>query len=183
MAAKKSKTAAPKAAKIDPNSVHATPEEEKAVRDGDAKADNNRPAARPGLATPETTRLRAIQVEEESVPAGDPSKAKIVDVTAANQKVKGFRAVEVVATRYGHYGLKRRRPGEIFTLGVVGNGYLPSWVKLANKEDKDPEVSRSRQVERNSTGEEIRADVERDAGTEVPTYLGGTQRLPSNEVI
>lgn len=166
------------AEKIDPLAVPATQAEQQAVRDGDAKADNKRPAARPAGAA-----ATAVASDEERVPARDTSLATIVDITDANRGKKGFRAVTVVATRQGHYGLKRRRPGEVFQMGVIGDGYLPSWVKLANKEDKDPEVSRSRQVERNSTGEEIRADVERDAGTEVPTYLGGNQRLPSNEVI
>lgn len=182
MAAKKKAAAKTAAPKVDPASIPASEEEMDAVRFEGAKGED-RPAARPTATAPTTRRLVAVEVEEEVSSPSDTARVKVVEVNAANAKLKGFRVITVVATRHGHYGLKRQRPGEVFQMGVVGKGYLPSWVKLANSEDQDPEVSRSRQVERNSTGEEIRADVERDAGTEVPTYLGGTQRLPSNEVI
>lgn len=170
-----SATKAVRAQPEDPNAIPATAEEVHDVRTGKAKPDNTKPLPRPRTGAPETfAPARTVRAVESDT--SEDVAARVVDITDANRKLKGFRVVEVVATRMGHYGLKRLRAGSVFTMGLVGDGYLPSWVKLANAEDKDPEVSRSRQVSSNSTGQEIRDDVARDAGTEVPTYLGGNQR-------
>lgn len=166
------KNAAVRTPAADPDAIPATPAEMQAVRDGEAKPDNNRPAARAGASAP----LVAVP-EGELVSASDPAKAQVVDIIVDKAKrPKGYREVEVVATRLGYYRHKRQRAGSVFTMALVGPGFLPSWVKKAKGEDEEPEVARSRQVTRGSTGDEIIADVTRDAGTEVPTYLGGNQR-------
>lgn len=147
-----------------------------AVRRGDAKPDNKLAAPRP-----DSLGIPLVPLRDEDGNVIPSPNATVVDITARTRKIKGFRQVDVVATRMGYYGLRRRRAGEVFPMGLVGDGYLPSWVRVADNEDKDPEVSRSRQVVRNSTAQEIIDDVEEDAGTEVPTYLGGNQRRPTNQ--
>lgn len=157
----------------------ASAEDAEAIRSGEVAAPTPKTTGpRPGSAAPTVPGS-----DEERVPAKDEAFAAIVPITEENRAKKGFRVVTVVALLPGHDGLKRQRAGAVFNLGVLGKGLLPSWVALANANDKDGEVARSRQVSRTSTGEEIRADVERDAGTEVPTYLGGTQRQNDSHVI
>lgn len=157
---------------IDPASIPATRTEVEAVRAGKAKPDNKKPLPRPRVLSPRATILN---------PDETPANAEVVDlISDERRRPKGYREETVVATRMGYYGNKRRRHGEVFTMAFVGDGYLPSWVKVANEEDQDPEVSRSRQVIANSTGQEIRDDARRDAGTEVPTSLGGNQRRPTD---
>lgn len=161
---------------VDPRAIPATASEFEAARRGKEKPDSKQPAPRPrDLGFP----LTAPAAERPAVVS--PS-AEVVDVISDERRQpKGYREETVVATRMGYYGLKRRRAGEVFVMAFASAGYLPSWVRLADKEDKDPEVARSRQVVANSTGQEIRDDVSRDAGTEVPTYLGGNQRRPTNQ--
>lgn len=169
---------APPERKVDPDSVPASAEEQEKVRQGDAKADKSKSAPIPATRAP-----TAPAPTEERVATADPSLAKVVDITAENKKLKGYREEEVVATRLGHYDQKRRRPGEVFTMGLVGEGYLPSWVRKANEADTAPGVAQSRQVGRTSSSQEIMDDARADSGTEVPLSLGGGQRrnvIPGN---
>lgn len=155
----------------------ATQAEAQAVRDGEADADSNTTAP-----SPATTAPFAFVPDGKRVPTRDESLAPVVppfEPTRTNsQPPKDYEEKEVVALRMGYYNERRIREGEVFTIAIAGNGFLPSWVALANAEDKDPVVSRSRHVVANSTGQEIRDDVARDAGTKLPTYLGGNQRRP-----
>jgi hypothetical protein len=140
-----------------------------------------------GEATPDNDKSAPANTLRTALPAGstkNPALAPVVPVfhptrRGPKEPPAAYREEEVVAVGPGYYDNRRIRPGEVFTMAFAGDGYLPSWVRLANKEDKDPEVSRSRQVQTGSTGQEIRDDVLEDAGTVVPTYLGGNQRLPS----
>jgi hypothetical protein len=162
-------------------------EEAQAVRDGEAnpKSLNDRSAPRPGSTAP-----TVAASEETRVAPADPALAKVVPLFAptrskgargavsVSQPPKGYREVEVIAERAGYYDNARKRRGDVFSIGVVGNGALPSWVRLANAEDAEPEVARSRGIPQSSTEEERRADIEADAGTVQPMALGGTGRQP-----
>lgn len=58
--------------------------------------------------------------------------AQLVDPTPENRQLAGYREQQVIATRSGHFGLKQRSPEEVFTVGVVGEGELPDWVRPAS---------------------------------------------------
>lgn len=58
-----------------------------------------------------------------------PESAQVVDITPENEKLEGYRAVQVIAQRVGHYGLKQRIANEVFMMGLVGEGALPDWVE------------------------------------------------------
>lgn len=164
----------------DPNAQPASVDDVRAVRAGKAKADNTKPAPRPRALGPLATDIAPARVTRTvERDTADTHLATVVPITERTRKLKGFREVEVVATRLGHYDLKRRKAGEVFTIGLVGDGNLPSWVKLATKEDKDPKVARSRQVSLASSAEEIQEDAAENAGTDVPLALGGNQRRPT----
>jgi hypothetical protein len=132
------------------------------------KGDNKTPAPRPAS-------FAAVipYRDPETGEIIEPPHAAVVPIDRNSKKIKGFRIEKVVATRMGYYMHKRLREGEVFFMGLVGDGYLPSWVKVADEEDEDPKVARSRQVSQASSAEELLADIEDDAGTEPPMALGG----------
>ena len=158
------------------------------VREGEAKPStlNDKPAPRGGAAPLAVPRVRV----EVAPPTSEPVLAKVVPLFAptrtkgaggrvtASQPPKGYREVEVIATRAGHYGQARKRAGDVFVMGLASDGALPSWVTPANEEDSDPVVARSRGIPQSDTEEQRRADIEGDAGTEQPMALGGTGRQP-----
>lgn len=134
------------------------------------KGDNSTPAPRP------TSIAATIPYRDKDGNIIESPLASVVPIDRESRKLKGFRMERVVATRMGYYMHKRIREGAVFLIGLVGDGYLPSWVKLADAEDEDGKVARSRQVSQASSAEELLADIEDDAGTEPPMALGGLQR-------
>lgn len=135
------------------------------------KGDNRTPAPRP--------QSFAAVIPYRDPQTGEiiePPHASVVPIDRVSRKLPGFRIEKVAATRMGYYMHKRIREGEVFFMGLVGDGYLPSWVKVADAEDEDPKVARSRQVSQASSAEELLEDIEDDAGTEPPMALGGLQR-------
>lgn len=95
-----------------------------------------KPRARPTLPPPAHDRAPdpadapAAAPAERSAPAEpSPESAQVVDITPENEKLEGYRVVQVIALRVGHYGLKQRVPNEVFMMGLLGEGALPDWVK------------------------------------------------------
>jgi hypothetical protein len=151
--------------------VRATALEYSKLQKAGKKGDNKTPAPRP--------QSFAAVIPYRDPKTGEiiePPHASVVPIDRVSKKIAGFRIEKVVATRMGYYMHKRIREGEVFFMGLVGDGYLPSWVKVADAEDEDPKVARSRQVSQASSAEELLADIEDDAGTEPPMALGGLQR-------
>jgi hypothetical protein len=151
--------------------TRATPLEYAKLQKAGKKGDNSTPAPRP-----QSFETVIPYRDPETGDIIEPPHAAVVPIDRNSKKLKGFRIEKVVATRMGYYMHKRLREGEVFFMGFVGDGYLPSWVKLADKEDEDPKVARSRQVSQASSAEELLADIEEDAGTEPPMALDGLQR-------
>lgn len=171
-AAKKAAAATPGdiAAPRDEGFVRATALEFEKNRKAGKKGDNKTPAPRPSSFD------SIIPYRDKDGNVIESPLASVVPIDRLSRKIKGFRIEKVVATRMGYYMHKRIREGEVFFIGLVGDGYLPSWVKVAESEDEDPKVARSRQVSQASSAQELLDDIEEDAGTEPPMALGGLQR-------
>jgi hypothetical protein len=58
--------------------------------------------------------------------------APVVDRTPADKVRPGYREVQVVAIQRGFYEGHPRRPGDVFTMGLIGAGRLPAWVSLSS---------------------------------------------------
>jgi hypothetical protein len=172
-AAKKTAAAVPGdiAAPRDEGFTRATPLDYAKAQKAGKKGDNSTPAPRP-----QSMETLIVNRDPDTGEIIESPNAAVVPIDRQSRKLKGFRIEKVVATRMGYYVHKRIREGEVFFMGFVGDGYLPSWVKLAEKADEDPQVARSRQVSQASSAQELLDDIEEDAGTEPPMALGGLQR-------
>lgn len=150
--------------------TRATPIEFEKLRKAGKKGDNKTPAPRPASFD------SIIPYRDKDGNIIESPLAGVVPIDRESRKLPGFRIEKLVATRMGYYMHKRIRAGEVFWMGLIGDGYLPSWVKPADAEDEDPKVARSRQVVQASSAQELLDDIEEDAGTEPPMALGGLQR-------
>lgn len=83
-----------------------------------------KPVTRPPRKPPDRAPNPAAAPAEPS-----PLSAQVVDITPENEKLEGYRVVQVIAQRVGHYGLKQRITNEVFMMGLIGDGALPDWVK------------------------------------------------------
>lgn len=55
--------------------------------------------------------------------------ALLVDITPLNRVRDGYREADVVAVNDGVVAGKRRKKGDLFRIGVIGNGPLPPSVR------------------------------------------------------
>lgn len=98
-------------------------------------AASNRKLAKEAPAAPAGVQQDVVVTGRPMAPATASGKAKVVDVTGDEKKLKGTSSIYVKAVREGYYGHKRRRIGEVFAMNV-GKGDLPEWVIAL--EDAEP---------------------------------------------
>lgn len=90
----------------------------------------------PKTVDPISPEERAIDTpDQQSLPnkdsGGDKSLAQLVAITPLNRIRDGYREADVVAVTDAVIGSKPRKKGDLFRIGVIGNGPLPPAVRAA----------------------------------------------------
>jgi hypothetical protein len=94
-----------------------------------------------------TRRKRPAFVETPApLPAGSPQEppqateipnaepvtiARLVAIIPSNRKDPGYHELDVRAVQRGDFAGRSRAPGDVFRVGVIGEGELPAWVRRA----------------------------------------------------
>lgn len=89
---------------------------------------------KPFVETPANPHGSSQAPSSPNQPANSPPPvliARMVPIIPANRKEKGYHEADVRAVQRGNFAGRTREPGDVFRVGIIGEGELPSWVRRA----------------------------------------------------